>query len=230
MSYASMGDLSPADWNSSKYPGVCKPTNFTSLAAFKDLQTQLNRLAQAQGLSKIPVDGDIGPATLKLISQLKPFPFASFMSPAATCATVAANATNITTVAKTTADAASVPATVSQPAPSKPITIITPAGQEVTAPASMQQAGIMGMFPGLDSPLLLLLGGGLLFYLLTERGKRGARGATGKAGRRGASSSRRSRRSSSARRYSKRRRRSATSRRRSVRRTRSSRRRRTRSR
>ncbi len=36
--YEALGELAPADWNSTKYPGTCKPSNFEALAIFKELQ------------------------------------------------------------------------------------------------------------------------------------------------------------------------------------------------
>ncbi len=206
MAYQSMGATSAGDWNSTKYPGVCKPTNFTALAIAKSLQSELNRLAQVQGLPKIAVDGDIGPSVIRLIQALKPYPFAPFLSQTGlTCSAVAMQAEAVTATAKAVADAASVPAKVSQPAPSKPITIITPAGQEVAAPASMQQSSIMGMGLGGLSPLMILVAGGFLFYTMHE-GKKGKRSSARASSRRFSTrrSSRRSTRTGSKRRSSRR--------------------------
>ena len=60
-----MGDLAePISFNNTKYPGVCKPTNGTTLQLVYDLQNQCNRIAKMKGGKIIAPDGDIGPATL----------------------------------------------------------------------------------------------------------------------------------------------------------------------
>ena len=50
--------------------GVCKPMNTASLNAFKELQNQLNRVAEVKGYSKIGVDGRIGPGTVALWNKV----------------------------------------------------------------------------------------------------------------------------------------------------------------
>lgn len=185
-----LGSTAAGDWNSTKYPGTCKPTNFTALGVARDLQAQLNRLAQGLGLSKIKVDGDIGPGTLKLLDQIRKKalptggdPTKALLNTAYTsCTSVAYLAPSLTLAAKRLADERSVPATVSQPAPSAPVTIVTPQGAEVAAPPEMQSSysppinlGGVSM-----SPLLILVGGGLAYYLYTERkGKRSAASSSG---------------------------------------------------
>ncbi len=48
---------------------VAKPQNFPALAAAKDLQMQLNRVAKAKGFGTISVDGAIGPGTIALLNK-----------------------------------------------------------------------------------------------------------------------------------------------------------------
>lgn len=50
--------------------GVCKPMNTAALNNFKALQDQLNRVAEVKDLSKIGVDGRIGPGTLALWNKV----------------------------------------------------------------------------------------------------------------------------------------------------------------
>ncbi len=50
--------------------GIAKPMTNEALAAFKELQNQLNRVAQVKGWSKTPVDGRIGPLTIALYNKV----------------------------------------------------------------------------------------------------------------------------------------------------------------
>ena len=191
--FQTLGDLAPSDWNSTKYPGVCKPTNFTSLGLFQELQMQLNRLADHMGLKKVGVDGDLGPGTLKLLAQCKakglgmPFPID-------TCSQVAKTAVQITTILRGTADSFGVPAKVSAPAVWHPATIVTPAGDEVKAPEEFQRnasPGLSGALGGAGTVVAIGALGAIVYMLHKDR--KGARGksARGRSMRR----SRRSRRS-----------------------------------
>lgn len=66
-----LGSIATSSFNSTKYPGVCKPSTTATLAAFKELQQQLNRVASVKGLPKIAVDGDVGPGTINLAAYVK---------------------------------------------------------------------------------------------------------------------------------------------------------------
>ena len=191
--FQTLGDLASTDWNSTKYPGVCKPSNFYALGMFQELQMQLNRVADHMGLKKVGVDGDIGPGTLKLLAQCKakglgmPFPIDS-------CDQVAKTAVQISTILRNTADTFGVPAKVSAPAVWHPATIVTPTGDEVKAPDEFQRnasPGISGALSGVGG----LVGAGALVAIvyMLHKDRKGARGksARGRSMRR----SRRSRRS-----------------------------------
>jgi hypothetical protein len=190
MGYIPMGDLDASDWNSTKYPGVCKPTNFGALAKFKELQTQLNRVAQAKGLGKIGVDGDIGAGTVNLLRSIVTasaadrgasstgtyatvvYSFASSM--ATSCSSIAAKADVLAAALKNYANALGVSSAVSSPAPPKPSSIITSSG-EVTAPPEYQGSGsgpIGAMTAGQKVFAGLALGG--LAYAMLGKKKRGA--------------------------------------------------------
>lgn len=113
--YTAIGAVSSTDYV--KRGSVCKPANSATLAIFKTMQTQLNRVAQAVGVSKIAVDGDIGSGTLTLLSRI-----ASKMSMTSAlevtlaneatndCSTVASRAETISFFAKSVADAKGVSA------------------------------------------------------------------------------------------------------------------------
>jgi len=117
MLYQAMGAVSASDFV--KRGSVCKPANYSTQATFREMQAQLNRCAQAFGVPKIAVDGDIGTGTLTLLSRL-----ASKMSDTNAmevalaneasndCSTVASRAETVLFFAKTVANGKGAPATV----------------------------------------------------------------------------------------------------------------------
>ncbi len=147
-------------WNSTKYPGVCKPSNAATLAVFKNLQTQLNRAAQAKGVAKISVDGDIGPGTIALMAKVLG------TSSSLACTTVAAGAAAFAATAAGIAAAGNVPVTISQPVPVKAPTLVDAAGKETLAPASSGSgiaASLASQWGSMSTPVKLaavgILGG-----------------------------------------------------------------------
>mgnify|MGYP001612449738 CR=1 FL=1 len=188
MAYLPMGDLDASNWNSTRYPGVCKPTNFEALGHFKKLQIQLNRIAQAKGMSKVAVDGDIGPGTIKLAAAIYAAAAADAgissvglystylrtqLAGATSCTALASRADMIATAAEKYANALKVPAQISQPSSPKPSTIVTSSG-EVTAPAQYQGSGSSG-FGTMGTAQKVVAGvalGGLVFFLIQDQKKR----------------------------------------------------------
>jgi hypothetical protein len=156
MTYFPMGDISTSDFNSTKYPGVCKPSNFATLAVFKELQYQLNRLAQGLNMPKIAVDGDIGPGTIKLVSAIGA---QRLLVDASTCVSIATKADTLTSVAKQQATALGVPDKISAPSPPQTPSIITPAGAIVPQPAA---ASLSDAFRNMGTPTLIALGVGVV--------------------------------------------------------------------
>lgn len=117
--YQVMGAVSASDFV--KRGSVCKPANSATLAIFKDMQSQLNRVAQAVGVSKIAVDGDIGNGTLYLLSNIaskmnsiNAMEVALANEASNNCSTVAARAETIAYFAKAVANARGVSSSVSQ--------------------------------------------------------------------------------------------------------------------
>ncbi len=170
--FEALGATQASDWNSTKYRGVCKPTTFQALDVARRLQMELNRVAQALGLKKITVDGDIGPGTLNLLKAIQAKgPTVSgglAVAPATSCTAVALMADGLTASAKAVADSRGVATKVDQPVPTKPVTIVTPSGQEVAAPPSLQTSYSSAIdFGGNDKmilPALLVLGGAIWLY------------------------------------------------------------------
>jgi hypothetical protein len=74
--FGGLGDLPNTAWCSPTNPqgsckpvnGVCVPMDATTLATFKNLQRQTNRILAAAGKSLIGVDGRIGPGTKNGVS------------------------------------------------------------------------------------------------------------------------------------------------------------------
>jgi len=173
--YLTFGDTGAEpgiEWNSTKYAGVCKPSDYATLAKFKELQRQLNRVAQLKGYTKIAVDGDLGTDTVALAAQV--------LGGTYTCSLLAGTISSFTASVKTIADAAGVPATVSGPAPVKPPSIITPAGVEKLAPPGADTsmgASIYDAWDKLGTPGKLaavgILGGiGYFAFVKKRKGRR----------------------------------------------------------
>lgn len=159
------GSLSAADFKGVG-AGVCKPTNWDALDAIKEMQRQLNRAAQAKGLAKIEIDGDVGPATSKLVMQTGPY----MMVDSANCESISINALIILAQAKGYANQAGVPAQITQPQPRKAPSIVAPTGAIVTQPLS---ASAMDSFKNMSTTTMLLLGAGAVGvgYFITRKKK-----------------------------------------------------------
>lgn len=179
MSYLPMGDVSSDQFNSTKYPGVCKPSNVTTLATFKRCQAQLNRVAAAKGVSTIAADGDIGPGTLGLLGKFQSELVAHAMNKAnvaastkialagaGNCSAVAKIADVIADVADSYADMLKAPATAPAPRPIKPPVLVSPTGIETPAPAG---AGLFAAWESSSNTTkiaAIAVAGGLAFVAL----------------------------------------------------------------
>jgi hypothetical protein len=190
MAYMQLGSVDPSHFNCTKYPGICKPSDSATLAIFKNLQAQLNRVAQGLGLSKISVDGDIGNDVLSLISQISANmsqggvsadPARNILIQAGAYSSVDA-ASNADTLANACVAAASqmnVPAKITQPA-SGSSTLVSASGaeQKVSTPTPAS-ASILDSLGGLSTTEMLAIGAGLgaIAYVVGKKPKRGAGGA-----------------------------------------------------
>jgi hypothetical protein len=165
-----LGAIPEAEWCSpanpqgdcKPYAGICKPMTFDSLALFKDLQNQINRIASIAGWSKIRIDGSVGPKTTA--AAAKAIQFIGGFSPGAGCDAVARSADKIAADLKRGADAKGAPAVVKGP----------PAPKRGPSPAPgvpgplPKEAGFTAM---LTSPLGLvaLAIGGLLIWQASKK-------------------------------------------------------------
>ena len=153
-------------FNSTKYPGTCKPSDFGTLSLFKALQEQLNRVAQVNGIAKIAVDGDVGPGTLGLMAKL------GLAASGTPCTSVAAYVVTFTATTKALADTLQAPAKVSGPAPIKAPTIVTAGNLEIPAPPG---AGIIGSIQNMGTPAIIAavgIAGGIGYMLFFKKKRR----------------------------------------------------------
>jgi hypothetical protein len=160
MTYFPMGTIDASHFNSTKYPGICKPMDKDTLDQVVAMQQQLNRLAQLKAIPKIAPDGDVGPATVALVNKMKEVVL-DLTTDTSTCLAVAMNADVIASNAQMAADAAGVPSSVSAPTPPKPPSYVLPSGTTVTPPSS-SAASISDAFGGMSTTTLLLLGVGVV--------------------------------------------------------------------
>lgn len=189
MSYLQLGSVDASSFNATKYPGIAKPSDVATLGIFKNLQAQLNRVGQGLKLSKISVDGDIGPGVIRLLGQIKSILGAGGVSadPArniliqadtSSAAAVAAQADILGNAANGVADQMSVPAKVSQPAPiGGTSTLVGASGAEsrVSTPTPAA-AGLLDAFGGLSTTEMVVAAGavGAIVYF-AGKPKRGGK-------------------------------------------------------
>lgn len=157
-----------SDFNCTKIAGVCKPTNTNALSIVQEAQRQLNRVAQAKGLSKITVDGDVGPKMLALAQKAL-----GAGGVTSSVSSLALAVDSVIPLAKSLADSAGTPATVSQPKP-----IVQPSYIPPGAPAPIPVPSAGGFLPplgGLSQTQMLIiagLGGFIIYKKFIKKGRR----------------------------------------------------------
>lgn len=170
--------------------GVCKPTDSVSLAAFKELQRQANRVADATGLAKIGVDGAIGPGTIGLISQIKTKAqslAAQYTSSqgwgnylanqnVSTCSAIAGGVQNLTPMLSAMADALGVSSSVASPAPASPPSIYNPiTGAAMPQGAAADAGDLIGNMSTTMQIAGLAIAGGLAYFAVKAYDKKKGR-------------------------------------------------------
>lgn len=150
--------------------GVCKPNNLTALSYVKELQRQLNRVAQAKGFPRVGVDGEIGPGTLSLFAKVQAAAGGSqIMGTPSSCLGVAPDADVLSAQVQSYADSIRAPVKASPPLGIKAPTIVKPNGVEVA------EAGVMdafGQLPTLEKLAVVSVLGGIGYLLVTGKRKR----------------------------------------------------------
>ena len=170
--YLSMGDTggeAGVTWNSTKVAGTCKPSDFGTLAKFKALQEQMNRVASKKNYATIPVDGDLGPGTVALFNKI--------LGGNAACSNIAAYVSTYTAQFNALASALGAAASVPAPKPTTAPAIVNAAGTTVPAPPGAGNpvlASVYDAFGG--SPVVAVAGvaivGGIAYVLLSKKRKR----------------------------------------------------------
>lgn len=152
---------------------VCKARNFPALAYARELQDQLNRVAQVKQWPKTDVDGAIGPATVALFKRVQAAAAGAILGDASSCAGIAPDVDVLSVQVKQFADTLGAPATVSPPVTSalKAKTILTKSGKTVVAPDA-GIAGSLAQLSGAEKVALLGLAGGITYFLVTKKKRR----------------------------------------------------------
>lgn len=170
--YLSMGDTggeSGVTWNSTKAPGTCKPSDFSTLAKFKALQEQMNRVAKMKGFPTIAVDGDLGPGTVSLFNKI--------LGGNAACGNIAGYVSTYTAQFNALASSLGAPASVPAPKPTTAPAIVNAAGATVPAPPGASNPMVASVYDAFGgSPVLAVAGvaivGGIAYLLLKKKKRR----------------------------------------------------------
>ena len=171
MSTANGTTTTSADFTS--VGGVCKAKNFPALAMVQEFQSQLNRVAQAKGYSKIGVDGTIGPATMALFRLVQTASSGSVMGDSTNCTGVAADVDVVGAQIRAFADTLGAPPMVAGALSIKAPTIVTASGKTIVAP-NAGIAGSLAMMSGIEKVAILGVAGAIGYLLLGTKKKRRA--------------------------------------------------------
>lgn len=166
-------------FNSTKFPGICKPMDKATLDVVVIFQNNLNRVAQMKGFSKIAPDGDIGPATLALFRSVQAASGGSVAGNGSSCVGIGPDLNDINRQVAALADSLGAPAKVSGPAPIAPPSFVTPTGQTVAVP-NAGAGSIFDVVKNMSTPMKLTLAGlgvgiGYFAFFATNRARRARR-------------------------------------------------------
>lgn len=156
--------------------GICKAANITALNYVKELQRQLNRVAQVKGFAKVGVDGEVGPGTLSLFTKVQTAAgtgAGAILGTPSSCMGVAPDADVLSAQVAAYANSIGAPAIASAAFTGHAPTIVRPNGQEVAA------AGLFDTFdrlPALEKFAVLGVFGGIGYMLMAgKRRKKGGK-------------------------------------------------------
>lgn len=164
--YSATGAVDPARWERTKR-GSCSPVDTATLAVFKNLQRQQNRVASLLGISRIGEDGVIGSKTVdqaKAIGakagDMLPFHVRSALSLVTTCDSLARVADSVADALDSAADANGAPAVVSTPKPRAKVTVNPDGTLDVQEPSQLTElvTSPLGL-AAIGVGALLMLGG-----------------------------------------------------------------------
>ena len=162
MTYRAVGD----DWcSTSHHPsvcggtkilsGVCKPADAGALANFKELQNQLNRVAQTSGWSLLDVDGRLGAKTVEYYNRAQ----GGNITDCNMLSSITVSGTSVATI-RMIADQMNAPAVVKAPITSQPSSVDPRTGQIKDPPGLAITDAVFGL---VSSPWGLAIAAGLGF-------------------------------------------------------------------
>lgn len=158
-----MGSEDQTHWCSTSNPqgsckplsGVCKPMDSDTLAKFKELQNQLNRVAKVSGWSLIDVDGRLGSKTVALYNKAQ----GGNLVGCDMLASITVSGTSIATI-KMIADQMNAPAVVKAPITSRPSYVDPKTGKIADPPGLAITDTLFGL---VSSPFGIVIAAGLGF-------------------------------------------------------------------
>lgn len=167
-------DGSEIAFDSTKFPGICKPANKETLDVVVKFQKQLNRVAHAKGFTKIGPDGDIGPGTLALFRQVQSASSGTVSGNGQSCGGIAnASLPDISLEVEALADVLGAPATITSPKPASPPSFVNNQGG-LTVNPNAGAASVLDVFTKMSTPMKLAgvgIAAGIGFLLLVPMKK-----------------------------------------------------------
>lgn len=161
--------MSAADFRESG--GACKPMNFPALAAVREFQRQLNRVAQVKGFGKIASDGAVGAGTLALFRRVQSASAGSVMGDPSTCMGVAPDVDVLASQVRDMANALGAPATVPGPLSLSVPTIVTKSNKTMVAP-DVPILGALSAMSGVEKLAIAGVAGAIGYVVFIKRKRR----------------------------------------------------------
>lgn len=163
-------DGSEIAFDSTKFPGICKPANKETLDVVVKFQNQLNRVAHAKGFTKIGADGDIGPGTLALFRQVQSASSGTVSGNGQSCVGIAnSSLPDILVEVEALADVLGAPSTVTGPRPATTPSFVNNQGG-LTANPNAGAGSILDVFTKMSTPMKVAgvgIAAGIGFLLFT---------------------------------------------------------------
>jgi hypothetical protein len=162
-------------FNTTKFPGICKPMNKATLDVTVVFQRQLNRVAQVKGFPKIAADGDIGTLTLALFRKVQGVSGGTVMGDGSSCAGIGPDLGTITRQIEALGDKLGAPTTVGAPSPARTPSFLNAQGVEVKVPGAGGAGSLVDVVKNMPLSMKLAFAGitvGIGYFAFFDKKRR----------------------------------------------------------